>query len=129
MAQRDKVRLALTARDHVVDETAEARQKNSGSSPDGWDGVAWGSVELFPFDRTDAPNGQPFLLGSACTVSRTKTFRELRFILQMHVRCTLDTEQPVIRLAANPVAMIQVAAKLLRANASPAESGADRCRR
>ena len=49
MAQRDEVRLALTARDHggdhAVDETAEAHQKNSGSSPDSWDGVAWGSVE------------------------------------------------------------------------------------
>lgn len=33
MAQGDKVRLALAVCDYVVDETAEAHQKNSGSSP------------------------------------------------------------------------------------------------
>jgi hypothetical protein len=46
IAQSDKVRLALTVCDHggdrTVDETAEARQKNSDSSADRWRSVAWG---------------------------------------------------------------------------------------
>jgi len=45
MAQGDKVRLALAVCDHAVDETAEARQKNSGSSADRGRGVACRGVE------------------------------------------------------------------------------------
>jgi hypothetical protein len=45
MAQSDKVRLALTVCDHAVDETAEARQKNSDSSADRGRGVACRGVE------------------------------------------------------------------------------------
>jgi hypothetical protein len=58
IAQRDKVRLTLTMSDEggnpTVDETAEARQSNSYSSPDSWRSVVWGSVEHrhgFPFER------------------------------------------------------------------------------
>jgi hypothetical protein len=44
LAQRDKVRLALTVcdcgGDRAVDETAESHQKIGESSPNCWDGVA-----------------------------------------------------------------------------------------
>jgi hypothetical protein len=45
VAQGEKVRLALTVCDHAVDETAEARQKNSDSSADHGRGVACRGVE------------------------------------------------------------------------------------
>jgi hypothetical protein len=95
MAQRDKVRLTLTMSDEggnpTVNETAEARQSNSCSSPDSWRGVVWDSVEHrhgFSF-RKGLPlrAHSPFFMSSPWMMRRTDTFRELRFILHLRLIC------------------------------------------
>jgi hypothetical protein len=95
MAQRDKVRLTLTMSNEggnpTVDETAEARQSNSCSSPDSWRSVVWDSIEHghgFSFRKGLTLRAlSPFSMPSLCTMRRTETFRELRFILHMRLRC------------------------------------------
>jgi hypothetical protein len=95
IAHRDKVRLTLTMSDEggnpTVDETAEARQSNSCSSPDSWRSVVWDSVEHrhgFSFRKGLTLRAlSPFSMSSPCTMRRTETFRELRFILHMRLIC------------------------------------------
>ena len=94
VTQSNKTSLALAmgdrGRNPAVEKAPDARQKDGHSSSDRWCSVTWGSVEHchgFSFRRGQRSKRFALLLGSACAFPRPKAFRELRFILQMGVRC------------------------------------------